>query len=219
MASIPIVRERFAVHRPTWRFVGLFERFSALLLFVLALPVISVSAIAIWLLSRRTPFIAHKRLGWKGSVLWMLKLRTMWETVPPASHTGFLVEFIDDEEGPGRKQAEDARVPHGFARFCRHHSLDELPQFWHVIRGEMALIGPRPITPQEMRTYYGKAAEEVLSVKPGIAGLWQISGRSRLAYGERVRMDLEFVRDRSPRMYFRILLAAIAEIWTGANTW
>jgi exopolysaccharide production protein ExoY len=149
----------------------------------------------------------------------MLKLRTMWEGDPAASPSSRWVEFIDDEEGPGRKQAEDARVPHGFARFCRRHSLDELPQFWHVIRGDMALIGPRPITPQEMRTYYGKAAEEVLSVKPGIAGLWQISGRNRLTYGDRVRMDLEFVRSRSPRMYLRILWAAIAEVWTGADAW
>jgi len=184
-----------------------------------ALPAILACAVAIRVLSGRTPFIAHRRVGWNGSVLWMLKLRTMWETEQPVAPGNSWVEFIDDEEGPGWKQASDARVPHGFARFCRRHSLDELPQLWHVIRGEMALVGPRPITRQEMRSYYGDRAEEVLAVKPGIAGLWQISGRNRLTYEERVRMDLEFVRNRSLRMYGRILLAAAGQVWTGADAW
>jgi len=169
--------------------------------------------------SGRTPFIAHRRVGWNGSVLWMLKLRTMWETEQSITPARSWVEFIDDEQGPVRKQAADARVPHGFARFCRRHSLDELPQLWHVIRGEMALVGPRPITRQEMRSYYGDRAEEVLAVKPGMAGLWQISGRNRLTYGARVRMDLEFVRNRTLRMYGRILLAAAREVWTGSGAW
>ena len=77
------------------------------------------------------------------------------------------------------KQAGDARVTSAFARFCRRHSIDELPQFWHVVRGEMSLIGPRPLTLREIREYYGDAAEEMLRVKPGS----RVCGRSRDATG------------------------------------
>src|SRR6059058_699687 len=132
--------------------------------------------VAIACLSRRTPLIAHRRVGWRGSTLWMLKFRTMWSDgdVPARRISGW-VEYIDDEAGPQRKQADDPRVGHWFARFCRQHSIDEVPQLWHVIRGEMALIGPRPVTAAEIRRYYGAHADEMLLVRPGIAGLWQVS--------------------------------------------
>jgi lipopolysaccharide/colanic/teichoic acid biosynthesis glycosyltransferase len=194
------------------------ERFSALLLLGVTLPMLAAAALATWIASGRTPLIAHKRVGWKGSVLWMLKLRTMWDAGPPAGGRSW-VEFIDDEDGPGRKDFRDPRVRHGLARFCRRHSLDELPQLWHVIRGEMILIGPRPLTRQEVERYYGKFKEEILAVKPGIAGLWQVSGRNRLTYEDRVRLDLQFVRHRSLGMYCRILLATVAEVWSGADAW
>lgn len=109
--------------------------------------------------------------------------------------------------------------PHRFARFCRRHSLDELPQLLHVMRGEMSLVGPRPLTAGEIRSQYGTDAAEILSLKPGISGLWQISGRNRLTYEQRRRLDLEFVRNRSLRMYTRILLRTVPEVWGGGNTW
>ena len=149
----------------------------------------------------------------------MLKLRTMWNQDAPGARRGAWIEFIADDTGPACKQSSDPRVAHAFARFCRRHSIDELPQLWHVVRGEMLLIGPRPITGRELREYYGAAAGEILQVKPGIAGLWQTSGRNRLSYRERLRLDLEFVRRRSPRMYARILLRTIGEVCTGANAW
>ncbi len=129
------------------------------------------------------------------------------------------IEYVDDEAGPQRKQAGDPRVSNRFARFCRRHSIDEIPQLWHVIRGEMSLVGPRPVTAAELRRYYGSATEEVLQVRPGIAGLWQISGRNRLTYAERRRLDLQLVRGRSLRLYASILIKTIPEVWSGANTW
>ena len=129
------------------------------------------------------------------------------------------VEYIDDEAGPRQKQEDDPRVANWFARFCRRHSIDELPQLWHVIRGEMALVGPRPVTAAEVRQHYGVHAGEMLSVKPGIAGLWQSLGRNRLSYEQRRELDLEFVRSRSLQMYLRIVLRTIPELVTGANTW
>jgi lipopolysaccharide/colanic/teichoic acid biosynthesis glycosyltransferase len=215
LASIPILRESVLVDDLTWQTVGVCERAAALFLLLFLSPVVVLCALVIWLLSGRTPLIAHKRVGWRGSALWMLKLRTMWDGVPKSA-TG-LVERIDDEDGPLHKSVADSRVPCAFARFCRRHSIDEIPQLWHVVRGEMSLVGPRPVTAREIRQYYGAEADEMLQVKPGIAGLWQISGRNSLTYRERRAMDLEFVRRRSLRMYLRILLRTVPEVWNGAN--
>jgi len=85
----------------------------------------------------------HRRVGWCGSTLWMLKLRTMWGQDSLRAATGsHWIEYIHDDEGPENKQDSDPRVTHWFARFCRRHSLDEIPQLWHVIAGEMSLVGP-----------------------------------------------------------------------------
>lgn len=221
MASIPVPRQVAAVEDPTWQAIDICERFMSVALFAALCPVVLVSAAAISLLSGRTPLIAHRRVGWRGSTLWMLKLRTMWKDDAPGRRRAASpwVEYIDDVAGPQFKQDRDPRVTSRFARFCRRHSIDEFPQLWHVIRGEMSLVGPRPVTDAEMRRYYGSDAEEVLRVKPGIAGLWQISGRNRLTYAERRALDLRFVRHRSLRMYLRILLRTVPEVWSGSNSW
>jgi exopolysaccharide production protein ExoY len=197
--------------------VGGCERVAAALLLLASLPAIAFCAAAIRVLSGRSPFIAHRRVGWRGSELWMLKLRTMWDHGTRAP-TGAWIERIADDCGPALKAPSDARVPHPFARFCRRHSLDELPQLLHVVRGEMSLVGPRPLTAFEIRAHYESDAAEILALKPGIAGLWQTSGRNRLTYEQRRRLDLEFVRSRSLAMYARILLRTVPEVWRGGNT-
>ncbi len=199
------------------RVLGACERAAGAVLLMLALPVMLGSALAVRLLSGRSPWIAHRRVGWQGADLWMLKLRTMWGTdTPPAQ--GW-VEYIDDAAGADGKRSGDPRVGHGFARFCRRHSIDELPQLWHVAAGEMALIGPRPMTRAELRRHYGEDAAEIVRVKPGLAGLWQVSGRNRLTYEERRRLDLEFVREGGLGMYLKILLRTLPEVLGGENTW
>lgn len=142
----------------------------------------------------------------------------MWDRNSPEGPGGW-VEYIDDEAGPLRKDSADPRVPNAFARFCRRHSLDEVPQLLHIIRGEMSFIGPRPLTARELRLYYGDDAWEILNVKPGIAGLWQVSGRNRLTYAQRRSYDLKLVRERSFKMYLRIAMRTVVEVCSGANTW
>ena len=224
MASIPVPRQVAPIQEFTWQTVAVCERLASVALFTALSPLLLASAVTLSLLSGRVPLIAHRRVGWRGATLWMLKLRTMWNTETrgmgqPMGRTSGWIEFIDDVEGPERKQPGDARVTNWFARFCRKHSIDEMPQLWHVIRGEMSLVGPRPVTDAEIERHYGTDADEVLQVKPGLAGLWQISGRNRLSYAERRRLDLRYVRDRSVRMYLRILLRTIPEVWSGANSW
>jgi len=220
MGSIGIVRETPPTVDLVWQAVEIGERVTSAILLAAISPVIGASAVAVSFLSRRTPLIAHRRVGWCGSTLWMIKLRTMWGADSPRAATGSRwIERIHDEEGPQNKQDSDPRVTHWFARFCRRHSLDELPQLWHVIAGEMSLVGPRPLTATELDRHYGAAAQEVLQVKPGLAGLWQVSGRNRLSYAERRVLDLKLARNRSLRMYLRVLLRAIPEVLCGSNSW
>jgi lipopolysaccharide/colanic/teichoic acid biosynthesis glycosyltransferase len=141
----------------------------------------------------------------------------MWTASTPVCPAW--IERINDDCGPGLKRAGDPRVTSRFARFCRRHSIDELPQLWHVVTGEMSLVGPRPMTQRELDSHYGEDAGEILSVKPGLAGLWQVSGRNRLTYEERRRLDLQMVRERNPTLYFAILVRTLPELFSGENSW
>jgi exopolysaccharide production protein ExoY len=216
VASIPILREAARVPPAAPSAVEYSERLAAAILLLAAAPVLGLSALTLAVLSRRSPLIAHRRVGWRGSTLWMLKLRTMWDQ--DNRHRGW-IERIEDAAGPEQKTDRDPRIRHAFARFCRRHSLDELPQLLHVITGEMALVGPRPLTAEELSRHYGEDAAEILQAKPGIAGLWQVSGRNRLTYSERREFDLQLVRCRSARLCLRILLRTVGEVWSGANSW
>jgi exopolysaccharide production protein ExoY len=220
LATIPLVRQREPAGDFIWLAVGLCERVTAAMLLALLAPVVLASALLIALLSRRSPLIAHRRVGWRGADLWMIKLRSMWAHREPAPRRSWQwIEYIDGPSGPELKKARDPRVPNGFARFLRRHSIDEIPQFWHVMRGEMSLVGPRPMTAGELRDFYGVDAGEILQVKPGIAGLWQVSGRNQLSYAERRRLDLALVRCRSLRLYAIILLRTVPEVWSGSDSW
>lgn len=203
-----------------WTLAGAAERvFSAVLLVILG-PVLFILAVATYLLSGESPWIAHRRVGQFGAELWVLKFRTMWSGRNRfAGPAAFLtVDYIDDEAGPARKGPEDCRVASSFARFCRRHSLDELPQLVLVVTGRMSLVGPRPVTRSELHKIYGKEAREIVRVKPGITGLWQVSGRNQLTTGQRRALDLQFVRNPSQHL-LRIVLRTFPEILWGRNTW
>jgi len=203
----------------SWLIVSALERLCALLLVLTLSPFLFMIAAVIAVLSKRSPLIAHRRLARGGNLFWVLKFRTMWPRQAPSTVHFAVVEHIVDESGPGDKDARDPRISSRFARFCRRHSIDELPQLIHVVLGEMALVGPRPITLSECRLHYRSDAAEVLGVKPGLSGLWQIMGRSRLTYEQRRSLDLALVRNRSLKLYFRILLWTLPEIWNGRNAW
>jgi lipopolysaccharide/colanic/teichoic acid biosynthesis glycosyltransferase len=199
------------------------ERAAGALLLAVAAPVIAVSGVAIYLLSGRSPFIAHRRVGEGGRLFWMWKLRTMWPAkgsrVPSQSVDRAWVEYIVAEPVSDVKDPQDGRVTSAFARFLRRHSIDEIPQLWHVARGEMSLVGPRPLTRTEVDRHYGARAAELLSVKPGITGLWQISGRNTVKFPERAEMDLELVNSLTVRSYFSILLRTLPALFHGKGAW
>jgi lipopolysaccharide/colanic/teichoic acid biosynthesis glycosyltransferase len=144
----------------------------------------------------------------------------MWPRLQPAAaeEKGW-VQRIECDPPPGPKPRSDARVASRFAQLCRRYSIDELPQFFHIMRGEMSLVGPRPLTRGELTEHYGAQAGEILTRKPGLTGYWQTRGRSRLSYAERVALDLQLVRDLSTRLYLQLLLRTIPELMRGDNAW
>jgi exopolysaccharide production protein ExoY len=195
------------------------ERAAGSVFLIAASPVIAAAAGVISLLSRRSPFIAHQRVGEAGELLWMWKLRTMWTQQAPGPGERGWVEYIVAEPPQGSKNPSDDRVTSRFAKFIRRHSIDELPQLWHVARGEMSLVGPRPLTRSEVTRYYGARADVLLSVKPGITGIWQTRGRSAVKFPERAAMDLEMVNSLNARTYFSILLRTVPALFHGKGAW
>jgi exopolysaccharide production protein ExoY len=205
--------------RPACLLPAFAERAAGCLLLALAAPAIGASAIAIAVLSKRSPFIAHLRVAKDGRPFWMLKLRTMWTTEKNTPVSATWMERVVTNPEEDDKDPSDPRVSSWFASFCRRHSIDELPQLWHVARGEMSLVGPRPLTRPEIDRYYADSAAELLSVKPGLTGLWQVYGRSAIRFPHRAAMDLELVRGLTGRMYLKILARTIPAILRGNGAW
>lgn len=174
--------------------------------------------LAVRMLSKRSPLIAHRRLGLNGEPFWILKLRTMWDQ-GPNPQTGGWVEYLADTEVPVLKGAPDPRVTSRLAELCRRYSVDELPQLLQVVSGKLSLVGPRPLTQPELDSYYGADSSEVLAVRPGLTGLWQVMGRNRLTYAQRRRLDLFLVRKCSLGLYLRILLRTPWRVLSGRDAW
>jgi lipopolysaccharide/colanic/teichoic acid biosynthesis glycosyltransferase len=187
---------------------------SALMLVALA-PVLVIVAVAIKLSSKGPVLFKQKRLGKFGSTFHCLKFRTMYTDNDPKTHREFVQQFIAGKtQNENKRETEpvvykitnDPRVtPVG--RFLRKTSLDEFPQFWNVLLGEMSLVGPRPPLPYEFELYDYWHRRRVLEVKPGVTGLWQVSGRSRTCFDDMVRLDLQYTQGWSLWLDVKILLA------------
>jgi exopolysaccharide biosynthesis polyprenyl glycosylphosphotransferase len=171
---------------------GSFDRLGALLALVLLLPVLLVLAIAVKATSPGPVFFRQERVGREGSLFSMLKFRSM--EVGADRMLDHLVE-LSTGNGVLFKMGRDPRVTQ-FGRVLRRYSLDELPQLINVLRGDMSLVGPRPPLPAEVELY-GVEMRRRFAVKPGLTGLWQVSGRSDLSWEDSVRMDVRYVEDWS----------------------
>lgn len=217
----PIQNRSIQEATPSWRspVIEAAERGVAFFLLATASPLIAASALTVAGLSRRSPFVAHLRVGTHGTSFWMWKLRTMWSPPEPASLPKEWVEYIVADTSEDGKDRADPRVTSRFAAFCRRHSIDELPQLWHVVRGEMSLVGPRPLTRSEVERFYGKEASSLLSVKPGLTGLWQVYGRSAIRFPQRAAMDLKLVRTLTLRLYVEVLFRTLPAVIRGKGAW
>ena len=168
-------------------------------------------ALLVKLSSRGSVFYCQRRIGRGYKGFGCLKFRTMRRDADRVlasmldADPGLRAEFERDH-----KLKRDPRIT-PLGKFLRRSSLDELPQFINVLRGEMSVVGPRPIVWDELRRY-GRSMDEVLSVRPGLTGLWQVSGRNNLTYRTRVRLDLTYVRHRSFWLDLGIVLRTIGVV-------
>jgi lipopolysaccharide/colanic/teichoic acid biosynthesis glycosyltransferase len=185
-------------------------------LFLLAIlsPVFLVVAAAIKLNSRGPVLFRQKRIGEHGTPFTFLKFRSMYTNNDPSEHEEYVRQLIagQAEKKPANgngggvfKLANDPRITL-VGKILRRSSLDELPQLINVLRGEMSLVGPRPPVPYEVEAYATWHRRRLLEAKPGITGLWQVHGRSRVEFDEMVRLDLRYARDCSPLLDLKILL-------------
>ena len=194
---------------------------SAIALVVLS-PVFAAIALAIKLSSKGPVFFRQERLGQYGKSFTFLKFRSMHTGCDARLHQEYVNQFIagqvtgDTPESakPVFKIQNDPRVT-PIGSFLRRTSLDELPQFWNVLRGELSLVGPRPPVAYEFRAYDVWHRRRVLEIKPGITGLWQVEGRSRTQFDDMVRLDLQYARAWSLWLDLKILLRTPAAVITG----
>jgi undecaprenyl-phosphate galactose phosphotransferase len=175
-------------------------------------PLLIGIALLIWLRDGHTPLYTQERVGRRGRPFRIYKFRTMRPDAEERLKA--LLESdpaLREEWERERKLHDDPRIT-PIGEFLRRSSLDELPQLLNVLRGEMSLVGPRPIVADEAR-YYGKAFHYYTAVRPGITGLWQISGRNDLSYGERVELDSWYVRNWSLDLDMMILIRTAGVVW------
>lgn len=190
---------------------------------VLGLPLFLLIAMAVKFSSKGPVFFRQLRVGQYGKPFVFLKFRSMYVGNDPAIHREYVKALIQGQaelkQLPGEKQGiykltRDARVTR-IGAFLRKTSLDELPQLYNVLKGEMSLVGPRPAIPYEVEAYDLWHRRRVLEAKPGITGLWQVRGRSRVTFDEMVRLDVRYAMRRSLWLDLKILMSTPRAVLLG----
>ncbi len=197
---------------------------SGALLLMLS-PFLAAIVAMIKLTSKGPVIYKQERLGQFGARFKCLKFRTMYANNDPKIHQEYVQQFIAGKDGldksegaeqPVYKLVKDPRVTL-IGGFLRKTSLDELPQFWNVLRGDMSLVGPRPPVPYEFEVYDVWHRRRVLEVRPGVTGLWQVSGRNRMRFDEMVRLDLRYTQTWSIWLDLKIILATPWAVFNGGG--
>ncbi len=189
-------------------------------------PLWLVIAAAVKLTSRGPLFFKQTRLGQYGQSFTFLKFRSMYVGADQGVHKTYIAEFMSDPANDGAERTDrkvykltnDRRVT-SVGKILRRTSLDELPQFLNCLMGQMSLVGPRPPIPYEFNSYQWWHRRRLLAVKPGITGLWQVRGRSRVKFNDMVRMDLEYANHWSLWLDITILLRTPGAVLTGEGAY
>jgi lipopolysaccharide/colanic/teichoic acid biosynthesis glycosyltransferase len=195
------------------------------MLVILCAPLLLIIALAVKMSSRGPVLFRQDRVGQYGRRFTFLKFRSMRADNDPSVHQEYVTKLIagEAERMPSRvagegvyKLAQDSRVTR-LGKFLRMTSLDELPQLLNVLRGDMSLVGPRPPIPYELAAYQTWHRRRLLEVKPGITGLWQVTGRSRVKFDDMVRLDLRYAMSWSPWLDVKILARTPGAVIKGAH--
>ncbi len=190
---------------------NLFDISFSLLILVALIPLFLIIILLIKLSSRGPIFFLQERIGKNNVPFNCIKFRTMY---PEAKD--ILKNLLNKDEKIKKEFEETHKIKNDprittIGKLLRKTSLDELPQFFNVLRNEMSIVGPRPIVKAEKKKY-GKNLIKVLSIKPGITGLWQVSGRNNLTYKKRVMLDINYVKNYNLLMDIRILIRTFGVI-------
>jgi lipopolysaccharide/colanic/teichoic acid biosynthesis glycosyltransferase len=210
------IRPRHLVRLAAKRALDIVGSAACLVLFA---PVFLCAAIAVKWTSKGPVFFRQQRVGEAGRTFTMFKFRTMQVNCDPGIHKQYVEGFIQaaptaTQGAAPFKIVNDPRLtPVG--SFLRRSSIDELPQLWNVLRGEMSLVGPRPPLPYEVARYKRWHHRRVLEAKPGMTGLWQVKGRSRTTFDDMVRLDLRYAANSSVWTDCKILLATPKAVLSG----
>jgi lipopolysaccharide/colanic/teichoic acid biosynthesis glycosyltransferase len=193
---------------------------GAAILLLLTLPLLAVVGLAI---IRRSPgpvLYRQPREGWQGVPFTMIKLRTMrLEADRLLARRLAESPAAREEWGRYRRLANDLRIIPGLGRWVRRYSVDELPQLWNVVRGDMSLVGPRPLELPVAQTLPGDLRAMRSTVRPGMTGLWQVRGRSDVDIQTMIRLDVEYVRCRSLWKDAAILWQTLGVVWSGRGAY
>jgi exopolysaccharide biosynthesis polyprenyl glycosylphosphotransferase len=196
----------------------------SLLVIIVGFPFFLAVALLIRLTSKGPVFFSQQRLGERGEAFVLYKFRTMRQDADDSIHREFTRSFIQgrmsnsslDEKAPSiYKLAHDPRVT-SVGNFLRKTSLDELPQFINILKGEMTIVGPRPPLQYELE-HYEEWHKLRLNVKPGLTGLWQVSGRSSVPFNEMVKLDLYYIEHWSLLLDLKIMLRTIPVMLFGSG--
>lgn len=192
----------------------LMDLFILLLASPLVIPIMIILAIGVKTTSKGPIFYGHKRVGKNGKEIKCWKFRSMVTNSQEILEEILKTDPVRAEEWKkDRKFTDDPRITK-FGKFLRKTSLDELPQFYNILIGQMSFVGPRPVTKDEIIQYYYETSEYILSVTPGLSGMWQISGRSDTGYEERINLDTYYIQNWSIWLDVWIL---IKTVWVVLN--
>lgn len=213
VGGLPLLHVELPVFTGMTRVVkNLIDRCAAGVLLILLAPLLLALAFAVRSTSPGPALFRQGRIGTEGKPFRLYKLRTMYDD---AEHRREALLALNNAHGPLFKIHRDPRVT-PLGRFLRKYSLDELPQLINVLRGEMSLVGPRPPLPREVAEYRREVHRRLL-VKPGMTGLWQVSGRSALSWEDTVRLDLYYVENWSIALDFVILMRTVSAVIRGSG--
>lgn len=219
VGSILVMKYRYNLLRPLNTFTkSAVELVSTLVLLVLCLPLFLLLALLVKVTSPGPVFFRQKRIGRGRRLFDCVKFRTMYRDAEQR-----LAELLAASEQVRAEWLKYARITNDprvtpMGRLLRRSSLDELPQFWNVLRGEMALVGPRPYLPAESDRI-GEALDTIVRVRPGMTGLWQVSGRCSLPFQERLTLDEYYIRNWSLWMDFSIVARTLRAILSGRGAY
>jgi len=193
---------------------------GSLMALILLSPVFLAISTAVKFSSPGPALFRQKRLGLFGIEFEFLKFRSMYTRNDPKIHQQYIEKLIQNnvDSSEAYKITRDPRVT-PFGHFLRKTSLDELPQFWNVLKGQMSLVGPRPPIPYEMEKYLLWHRRRVYEAKPGITGLWQVNGRSRTTFDQMVRLDIRYIQEQSLWLDTKIALKTPFVIISGAGAY